>query len=65
MSTQSNSNKNNTNNAPSRRSDLDRRYGRIGIPAVAAAMPYHSQAKKPAESPANAKPHPRTEDEVE
>jgi hypothetical protein len=62
MSTQANSNKNNAQNG---RSDLDRRYGRIGISAVAAAMSYNSHAKKPAPSPVAAKPRERTEDEPE
>ncbi len=31
--------------------DLDRRYGKIGIPAVAAALPYRSDAKNPAYAP--------------
>ena len=48
MSTQNTSQKSNTQSG---RSDLDRRYGRIGISAVAAAAPYHSQAKKPAPAP--------------
>jgi hypothetical protein len=30
---------------------LDRRYGKIGIPAVAAALPYQSDAKNPAYAP--------------
>ena len=31
--------------------DLDRRYGKIGIPAVAAALAYQSDAKNPAYAP--------------
>lgn len=31
--------------------DLDRRYGKIGISAVAAALPYQSDAKNPAYAP--------------
>jgi hypothetical protein len=31
--------------------DLDGRYGKIGIPAVAAALPYKSDAKNPAYAP--------------
>jgi hypothetical protein len=31
--------------------DLDGRYGKIGIPAVAAALPYRSDAKNPAYAP--------------
>jgi hypothetical protein len=31
--------------------DLDGRYGKIGIPAVAAALPYQSDAKNPAYAP--------------
>jgi hypothetical protein len=30
---------------------LDRRYGKIGISAVAAALPYQSDAKNPAYAP--------------
>jgi len=30
---------------------LDRRYGKIGIPAVAAAVAYQSEAKNPAYAP--------------
>jgi hypothetical protein len=33
------------------RQDLDRRYGRIGIPAVAAALCYPSDAKNPEYAP--------------
>lgn len=32
--------------------DLDGRYGKIGIPAVAAALPYQSDAKNTAYAPA-------------
>jgi hypothetical protein len=32
--------------------NLDRRYGKIGIPAVAAALRYQSDAKNPAYAPA-------------
>jgi hypothetical protein len=31
--------------------DLDGRYGKIGIPAVAAALPYQSDAKNQAYAP--------------
>ena len=31
--------------------DLDGRYGKIGIPAVAAALPYQSDGKNPAYAP--------------
>lgn len=31
--------------------NLDGRYGKIGIPAVAAALPYQSDAKNPAYAP--------------
>jgi len=31
--------------------DLDGRYGKIGIPAVAAALPYQSDAKNSAYAP--------------
>ncbi len=62
MPAQAISQKNNTQNG---RSDLDRRYGRIGISAVAAALRYQSDAKNPAYSPVTAKPHERAEDEAE
>ncbi len=61
MSTQSTPQK---NNKQAGRSDLDRRYGRIGISAVAAAAPYQSNAKKPAPSTAAARPY-ESEDEAE
>lgn len=32
---------------PPRRDELDRRYGKIGIPAVAAAMRYQTAARNP------------------
>jgi len=35
-------------NARREESNLDSRYGAIGISAVAAALPYRSEAKKPA-----------------
>ena len=57
---QATSHKNNPQNG---RADLDRRYGRIGISAVAAALPYQSEAKNPAYSPVIAKPHANAEDE--
>jgi hypothetical protein len=31
--------------------NLDGRYGKIGIPAVAAALPYQSDVKNPADAP--------------
>jgi hypothetical protein len=34
--------------------NLDRRYGQIGIPAVAAALHYWTSAKKPASASASA-----------
>lgn len=39
------------NNAEPERADLDRRYGEIGISAVAAALRYCSDAKNPAYAP--------------
>ena len=36
------------------RADLDARYGKIGISAVAAALRYPSEAKNPAYAPAPA-----------
>ncbi len=35
--------------------DLDRRYGRIGISAVVAALPYRGETKSPASAPADAR----------
>jgi hypothetical protein len=35
---------------------LDRRYGKIGILAVAAALPYQSNCKNPAYAPAELQP---------
>jgi hypothetical protein len=61
MSTQAISQK---NNMERERADLDRRYGRIGISAVAAALPYQSEAKNPAYSPVTAKPY-ENEDDAE
>jgi len=48
------------NNKPARepareRPDLDRRYGKIGISALAAALHYCSAAKNPASAPAQSK----------
>jgi hypothetical protein len=39
-------------NARRDQSSLDSRYGEIGISAVAAALPYQSEAKNPAYAPA-------------
>jgi hypothetical protein len=36
--------------------DLDRRYGRIGIPAVAAALRYPSDSKNPEYAPVEIQP---------
>jgi hypothetical protein len=36
-----------------RESDLDSRYGEIGISAVAAALPYRSEAKDPVDATAD------------
>lgn len=36
------------------KSDLDSFYGRVGILAVAAALPYQSEAKNPAYAPVDA-----------
>jgi len=38
------------------RPDLDRRYGEIGISAVAAALPYCGEHKKPDEAPVAVQP---------
>ena len=40
-----------TSSAQRKGEDLDGRYGKIGIPAVAAALPYQSDAKNPAYAP--------------
>jgi hypothetical protein len=40
---------------PYAHSNLDRRYGKIGISAVAAALHYSSNAKNPAYAPAVAR----------
>jgi hypothetical protein len=40
-------------------SDLERRYGAVGILAVAAALPYQSDAKNSAYAPAEARPDDR------
>ena len=40
------------NNACRDESNLDSRYGQIGISAVAAALPYQSDVKNPAYAPA-------------
>jgi hypothetical protein len=40
-----------TLNAQRKGEDLDDRYGKIGIPALAAALPYQSDAKNPAYAP--------------
>ena len=40
------------NNACRVESNLDSRYGQIGISAVAAALPYQSDVKNPAYAPA-------------
>jgi len=37
---------------PTEAPNLDRRYGKIGISAVAAALPYQSDPKNPAYAPA-------------
>ena len=50
------------NNGPSECADLDRRYGAIGISAVAAALRYQSEAKNPAYAPVAAKPREETEE---
>ena len=44
---------NNKNNPGREHPDLDRRYGAIGISAVAAAVRYQSDSKKPADAPAD------------
>ena len=54
----------NKNNAQTERTDLDRRYRRIGISAVAAALPYQSDAKNPAYAPVAAK-HRHDQDDEE
>jgi hypothetical protein len=44
--------------------DLDRRYGEIGISAVAAALHYRSDAKNPAYAPVAPEPKDEREDVV-
>lgn len=41
---------------PPQREDLDRRYGRIGIQAVAAALRYPSDSKNPEYAPVEIRP---------
>ena len=51
--------KSTTTAQPSQQSEvpsLDRRYGKIGISAVAAALPYQSDAKNTAYAPVVARP---------
>lgn len=44
------------------RADLDPRFGKIGISAVAAAVRYNSDMRNPAYAPAASRPgHPTTE----
>ena len=43
--------KDSATNSPREDNRLDRRYGRIGIPAVAAAVAYQSEVKNPAYAP--------------
>jgi hypothetical protein len=58
--------KNTKNNASESRANaragepsLDSRYGEIGISAVAAALPFRSEAKKPAPAPSGPIPDSR------
>jgi hypothetical protein len=44
------------------RLDLDRRYGEIGISAVAAALRFRSETKKPASAPVAWQPKGEAED---
>jgi hypothetical protein len=50
------------NNTGTEGAEVDRRYRRIGISAVAAALRYQSEAKNPAYAPAAAKPRAHAED---
>ncbi len=52
----------NNNNTQTERTDPDKRYRRIGISAVAAALAYQSDAKNPAYAPVAAKPRKDDED---
>jgi hypothetical protein len=45
-----------TTNERRRGEDLDGRYGKIGIPAVAAALPYGCDSKNPAYAPVAPRP---------
>lgn len=47
---------------PREQHDLDRRYGKIGIPAVAAAVRYQSDAKNPAYAPTEPRAEARHDD---
>jgi hypothetical protein len=53
---------NKKNNPPRERQDLQRRYGEIGISAVAAALHYGCDAKNPAYAPAIMRPQDERED---
>jgi hypothetical protein len=44
------------------RAELDARYGKIGISAVAAAVRYQSDSRNPAYAPTAHHPHDRDED---
>ena len=53
---------NNKNNAAREHPELDRRYGAIGISAVAAALRYQSDCKNPAYAPADTQSYHESED---
>ena len=55
----------NKNNAQTERTDPDKQYRRIGISAVAAALPYRSDAKNPAYAPVTSKCRQEHEDDVD
>jgi hypothetical protein len=48
----------------SRGSDLDSRYGEIGIPAVAAAVQFKSETKAPADAATRTQPDERWLEEI-
>jgi len=52
----------NKNKPSQERPDLDRRYGEIGISAVAAALHYGCEAKNPASAPVAWEPQGERED---
>ena len=54
-------NRTETTKAEGGQADLDRKYGSIGISAVAAALPYVGRAKNPHHAPPREEDHRRSE----